>query len=636
MTLSPQFLDELRARTLLSALIGQTTKLQKAGREYRACCPFHNEKSPSFYVNDDKGFYHCFGCSAHGDAIRWMTDQRGLPFMDAVKDLAQSAGMEMPAMDPRAAEKAEAAKGLHEACADAATWFTDQLNGIAGADARAILEKRGIMPETARTFALGYAPDSRSKLKDALKTYGDPLLIEAGLLISVEEKTPYDRFRGRLMIPIRDPRGRTVAFGGRIIGDGEPKYLNSPETPLFDKGRTLYNLDRAAPAARKSGRVLVVEGYMDVIALAQAGFEEAVAPLGTALTEAQLERLWRMSDVPILCLDGDSAGQKAAIRAAHRALPMLAPGRSLAFVTLPQGQDPDDLVRTKGAAAFDALLKSPDPLVDKLWAHELALEPLDTPEQKAGFKHRLNELAGLIADQNVKHEYIAEFRRRFDDLYARKREPFRPFQPQQRTQRKPGQPWKAPPGPVGEGAKGVRAGGIDRILAKAVLAGLIRHPAEIARHMEVLGSLKLADGALGRLFEAVVDLALEDADRGETLDSDRLLTILATSGFDIIAHELLRPDQLSLSFTLRDAEPQRAREDLDEAIAILVSRPEVDAALADATAEMQARYSEAAFDWDKAYERQVALVKEQQALDARLANLVQANEDARAFGAEGN
>jgi DNA primase len=634
MSLSPQFLDELRARTLLSALIGRTTKLQKAGREYRACCPFHNEKSPSFYVNDDKGFYHCFGCSAHGDAIRWLTDQRGLPFMDAVKELAQSAGMDMPAMDPRAAEKAEAAKGLHEACADAALWFTDQLNGIAGAEARTVLEKRGIKPETARAFALGYAPDSRTKLKDALKNYGDPMLIEAGLLISVEEKTPYDRFRGRLMIPIRDPRGRTVAFGGRIIGDGEPKYLNSPETPLFDKGRTLYNLDRAGPAARKAGRVLVVEGYMDVIALAQAGFEEAVAPLGTALTEAQLERLWRMSDVPILCLDGDSAGQKAAIRAAHRALPMLAPGRSLAFVTLPQGQDPDDLVRAKGSAAFEALLTSPDPLVDKLWAHELALEPLDTPEQKAGLKYRLNELAGLIADQNVKHEYIAEFRRRFDDLYARKREPFRPFTPQARGTRKPGQPWKAPPGPVGEAAKGVRAGGIDRILAKAVLAGLIRHPAEIARHMEVLGSLKLADGALGRLFEAVVDLALEDANRGPThhgaLDSERLLTILATSGFDIIAHDLLRPDQLSLSFTLKDAEPQRAREDLDEAIAILVSRPEVDAALADATAEMQARYS------DEAFGRQIALVKEQQALDARLANLVQANEDARTFGAEGN
>jgi DNA primase len=630
MTLSPQFLDELRARTLLSSLIGRTTKLQKAGREFRACCPFHNEKSPSFYVNDDKGFYHCFGCSAHGDAIRWLTDQQGLPFMDAVKELAQSAGMELPAMDPRAAEKAEAAKGLHEACADAATWFTDQLNGIAGSEARSILEKRGIKPETARAFALGYAPDSRGKLKDALKDYGDPLLIEAGLLISVEQKTPYDRFRGRLMIPIRDPRGRTVAFGGRIIGDGEPKYLNSPETPLFDKGRTLYNLDRAGPAARKSGRVLVVEGYMDVIALAQAGFEEAVAPLGTALTEAQLERLWRMSDVPILCLDGDSAGQKAAIRAAHRALPMLSPGRSLAFVTLPQGQDPDDLVRLKGPAAFEALLKTPDPLVDKLWAHELALEPLDTPEQKAGLKHRLNELAGLIVDANVKHEYIAEFRRRYDDLYARKREPFRPFTPQPRGQRKQGQAWKAPPGPVGEGVKGVRAGGIDRILAKAVLAGLIRHPAEIARHMEVLGSLKMADGALGKLFEAVVDLAVEDTHSGKTLDSDGVLTILAASGFDIIAHDLLRADQLSCSFTQKDAEPARAREDLDEAIAILVARPEVDAALADATAEMQARYS------NEAFERQIALVKEQQALDARLANLVQANEDARVFSAEGN
>ena len=624
MTLSPQFLDELRARTLLSALIGRTTKLQKAGREWRACCPFHNEKTPSFYVNDDKGFYHCFGCSAHGDAIRWMTDQRGLPFMDAVKELAQAAGMELPAMDPRAAEKAEAAKGLHEACADAAAWFTEQLGGLGGATAREVVAKRGIKPEIARAFGLGFAPDSRTGLKTALKDYGDPLLVEAGLLIKVEEKAPYDRFRGRLMIPIRDPRGRTIAFGGRIIGDGEPKYLNSPETPLFDKGRTLYNLDRAAPASRKAGRLIVVEGYMDVIALAGAGIDEVVAPNGTAVTEAQLERMWRLSDVPILCLDGDSAGQKAAIRAAHRALPLLAPGRSLAFVTLPQGQDPDDLVRGKGAAPFEALLKTPEPLVDRLWASELAAEPLGTPEQKAGLKARLSELANTIADAGVRTEYLAEFRRRFDALYQQQRAPFVPRAPG--AQRKFGQPWKPPITPPGDGAKGVRAGGIDRILAKAVLAGLIRHPAEIARHMEVLGSLKLADGALGRLFEAVVDLAVED----ETLDSQRLLTILASSGFDIIAHDLLRADQLSLSFTQKDAEPLRAREDLDEAIAILVARPEVDSALAEATATMQAHYSDAAF------ERQVSLVKEKQALDARLANLVQANEDARSFSTEGN
>ncbi|CAN5463171.1 DNA primase [soil metagenome] len=619
MTLTPQFLDELRARTLLSALIGRTTKLTKAGREYKGCCPFHQEKTPSFYVNDDKGFYHCFGCSAHGDAIKWMTEQQGLPFMDAVKELAQSAGMEMPAMDPRSAEKAERAKGLHEAMAEAAAWFTEQLSGIVGAEARAVLEKRGIRADTAKTFGLGFSPDSRGKLKTALKDYGDPMLVEAGLLIQVEEKEPYDRFRGRLMIPIRDPRGRVIAFGGRVIGDGEPKYLNSPDTPLFDKGRTLYNLDRAAAASRKAGRVLVVEGYMDVIVLAQAGIGEAVAPLGTALTEAQMERLWRLTDVPILCFDGDSAGQKAAIRAAHRALPMLAPGRSLSFVTLPQGQDPDDMVRKSGVASFEALLKTPEALVDRLWASELAAEPLATPEQRAGLKQRLSELAGGIADPSVRSEYLAEFRRRFDEQF--RPAPRAPFVPRKGPW-KPGQ-WKGPERPVSDEAKGVRAGGIDRVLAKAVLAGLIRHPEEIARHMEVLGSLRMADGALGRLFEAVVDLALEDT----ALDSGRVRTILASSGFDSVANELLRADATPYSFTQKEADPERARADLDEAIAILVARPEVDNALAEATAEMQARFSDAAFD------RQVALVKEKAALEARLANLCQANEDERTLDA---
>ncbi len=619
MSLSPAFLDELRARTSLSALIGKTTKLQKAGREMRGCCPFHNEKTPSFYVNDDKGFYHCFGCSAHGDAIRWMTDQRGLPFIDAVKELAQTAGLEMPAQDRQSAEKAERAKGLHEAMADAATWFTEQLNGLSGNDARALLDRRGISQETARTFGMGFAPDSRGRLKTALKDYGDPLLVEAGMLIQVEGKDPYDRFRGRLMIPIRDARGRTIAFGGRILDQGEPKYLNSPDTPLFDKGRTLYNLDRAAPAARKAGRVLVVEGYMDVIALSQAGIHEAVAPLGTALTEAQLERLWRMVDVPILCFDGDDAGQKAALRAAHRALPMLAPGRSLSFVTLPQGQDPDDLVKQGGPAAMEALLAKPEPLVERLWQSEVAAEPLDTPEQRAGLKRRLSDLANSIADPAVKSEYLAEFRRRADAQVTPQRKPFVPFQ-------RGKQPWRPGPLPVTQDAKAVRAAGIDRVLAKAVLAGLIRHPAEIARHMEVLGSLKLADGALGRLFEAVVDVALED----RQLDSARLVTILARSGFEGIASDLLRADTMPYSFTRKTADTVRVREDLDEAIAILIARPEVDALLAEATSAMQARFT------DEAFERQVALVREKQALELRLANLCQAHEDARLSGPEGN
>jgi DNA primase len=627
MSLSPAFLDELRARTSLSALIGKTTKLQKAGREHRGCCPFHNEKTPSFYVNDDKGFYHCFGCSAHGDAIRWMTDQRGLPFIDAVKELAQAAGLEMPAQDRASAAKAERAKGLHEAMADAAAWFAEQLHGLAGAEAREVLARRGVSAEAARAFGLGFAPDSRGRLKAALKDYGDPLLVEAGLLIQVEgpngPREPYDRFRGRLMIPIRDPRGRVIAFGGRVIGDGEPKYLNSPDTPLFDKGRTLYNLDRAAPASRKADRVLVVEGYMDAIALAQAGIGEVVAPLGTALTEAQIERLWRMVDVPLVCLDGDAAGQKAALRAAYRALPMLAPGKSLAFVTLPPGQDPDDLVRAKGGAAMEPLIAAAQPLVDRLWQSELAAEPLDTPEQRAGFKRRLGELAQAIAEPSVKSEYQAEFRRRYDVQFA---------PAPRRTlfeKRRAGEKWKAPAAPATEDAKAVRAAGIDRVLGRAVLAGLIRHPAEVARHMEVLGSLRLGDGgsggALGRLFEAVIDLALED----QALDSARLVTILARSGFDEVAHDLLRADTMPYSFTQKTADPARAREDLDEAIAILVARPEVDAMLADATSAMQARFT------DEAFERQVSLVMERQALDERLANLVQANEDARALGTTG-
>ena len=623
MSLSPAFLDELRARTSLSALIGKTTKLQKAGREMRGCCPFHNEKTPSFYVNDDKGFYHCFGCSAHGDAIRWMTDQRGLPFIDAVKELAQAAGMEMPAQDRASAERAERAKGLHEAMADAAAWFVEQLGGLGGGDARAMLERRGLTAETARAFGIGFAPDSRGRLKAALKDYGEPLLVEAGMLIQVEGKDPYDRFRGRLMIPIRDARGRVIAFGGRVLDGGEPKYLNSPDTPLFDKGRTLYNLDRAAPAARKANRVLVVEGYMDVIALAQAGIAEAVAPLGTALTEAQLERLWRMADVPILCFDGDPAGQKAAIRAAHRALPMLAPGRSLQFVTLPQGQDPDDLVKAGGAAAMEKLLAEPQPLVDRLWQAELAAEPLDTPEQRAGLKRRLGELAGQIGDAGVRFEYQAEFRRRADQHFTPQRKPFVPMA------RGGKQPWRPSPLPVTPDTKAVHAAGIDPILCKAVLAGLIRHPVEIARHVEVLGSLKLADGALARLFEAVVDLALEDR-RGGALDSAGLVTILASSGLGEIAGELLRADTMPYTFTQKSGDAARAREDLDEAITILIARPEVDAQLAAATAAMQARFT------DDAWERQVSLVRERQALDARLANLVQSNEDARSMGSEGN
>ncbi|HEU4821445.1 MAG TPA: DNA primase, partial [Qipengyuania sp.] len=320
MALTPQWLDALRARITLSAVIGRSVRLTKAGREFRACCPFHDEKSPSFYVNDAKGFYHCFGCQAHGDAIRWLTDHQGLAFMDAVKELASEAGLEVPAPDPRAARQAERRAGLTDVTEAAQAWFVDKLKSAEGAGARAYLAKRGFSDGICRTFGFGFAPDERQALKTALSRFKEPVLVEAGMRIAPEDggaKEHYDRFRGRLMLPIHNARGQVIAFGGRILEarDNIAKYLNSPDTPLFDKGRTLYNLHRAAPAARKSGRIVVVEGYMDVIALAQAGIAEAVAPMGTALTEHQLELLWRQVERPILCFDGDAAGQRAGLKA---------------------------------------------------------------------------------------------------------------------------------------------------------------------------------------------------------------------------------------------------------------------------------------------------------------------------------
>lgn len=424
MSLSPQFLDELRSRTTLSTLIGKTIKVQKAGREYKACCPFHNEKTPSFTINDEKGFYHCFGCGAHGDAIRWMTDQRGLPFLDAIKELAAAAGMDVPTPDPRAAKRAEKAQSLHDVTSAAQDWFVAQLEGLEGGEARGYLARRGISDQTRRAFGFGFAPDSRGKLKDALKAFPEDMLVETGMLIQPEDepgrkaRESYDRFRGRLMIPIRDQRGRVIAFGGRILGAGEPKYLNSPETPLFDKGRTLYNLDKAAPAARKSGRIVVVEGYMDAVAISQAGIEEVVAPLGTALTEAQLEKLWSMVDTPTLCFDGDDAGQRAALRAAHRALPLLKPGYSLSFAILPPGQDPDDLIRERGVEAFSEILIAALPLSELLWLSEKAASPLDTPERRAGLKQRLEDVADKILNRSIKDQYRKLFRDKFWDNYG--------------------------------------------------------------------------------------------------------------------------------------------------------------------------------------------------------------------------
>src|SRR5688572_13528227 len=430
-TLSPAFLDELRARTLLSGVIAPSVKLLKAGREFKACCPFHQEKTPSFTVNDEKGFYHCFGCGAHGDAIRFLTDSRGLPFMDAVKELAGRAGMEVPAPDPRARDQAERAASLTDVMAAVQKWFAEQLQGLEGADARDYLANRGIDAATITRFGLGLAPQGRSRLKQALTHLGEEALVETGMLIKPEANDSgtgetYDRFRGRLMFPIRDQRGRVIAFGGRILGEGEPKYLNSPDTPLFDKGRTLYNIDRAGPASRAAQQLIVVEGYMDVIGLDRAGISEVVAPNGTAVTESQLERMWRLDAKPILCFDGDSAGRKAAVRAALRALPHIGPDRTLRFVELPAGQDPDDLVNAGGRGALEALLAKPEPLDERLWRHERDFAPLTTPEARAGLRQRLIEHSQAIPDPALRRLYREQWLNRFDSEIAPQRQA-RPF-----------------------------------------------------------------------------------------------------------------------------------------------------------------------------------------------------------------
>jgi len=605
MALTPQWLDELRARVMLSSVIMRTTKLQKAGREWKACCPFHNEKSPSFTVNDEKGFYHCFGCGAHGDVIRWMTDQRGLAFMDAVKELASEAGMEVPRADPRDAEQAERRAGLHDVMASAQEWFKNNLMGEEGRKAREYLTSRGLDGHTIERFGFGYAPEARNALKKALSQYPDAMLVEAGLLISVDPETssgrakePYDRFRGRLTLPIQDVRGRVIAFGGRILESGKtdaPKYLNSPDTPLFDKGRTLYNLHRAGPASRKGERIVVVEGYMDVIALAAAGIEEAVAPMGTALTERQIELLWRVADVPILCFDGDAAGQRAAMRAAARALPLLRPGHSLAFVHMPAGLDPDDLVRKDGRAAMDRLLAEPHSLLETLWRHESSALPLRSPEDKAGLKERLMAHADSIQHPEIR----ALYRRELGDKFSAYAFPKREFVPRKDWRSKGPDKRATAPSDTTE-LRRLRSGARDQ-LTQAVLAGFARHPHEIARHAEALARLAAAAGETAQAIDALLD-ASEALEAGGPNPISALKTVAAP------------PDSTRFSFLLEGTDPQEAREDLAEAVALLVERPALEAAIAEATARFEA-------DPEGAFAEQQRLRKRKLEIEVRLGQM---------------
>ena len=593
--LSPQWLDELRARVTLSSVIMRTTNLQRAGREWKACCPFHNEKSPSFTVNDEKGFYHCFGCGAHGDVIRWMTDQRGLQFMDAVKELAQQAGMEVPRPDPVAAKQAEKRASLVDVTEAAQAWFVENLFAAEGAAARNYLKSRGFSSAVMREFGFGYAPDSKVAIKPALSQFEENMLVEAGLLISVDDKTPYDRFRDRLMLPIQDARGRVIAFGGRILQakEGAAKYLNSPDTPLFDKGRTLYNLHRAGPASRQSGRMVVVEGYMDVIALANAGIADAVAPLGTALTETQLTMLWRMVDVLVLCFDGDAAGQRAAMRAIGRALPMLQPGKSLGIVRLPAGLDPDDLIKQRGKAALEQLLAQPASLLETLWSFERDAQELRTPEDKAGLKARLLAHADAIQHPDIRALYRRELLDRFS-AFAFPQRPPREWKPAPF-----GRPAPQPLTPdAASRLKRVMSGGARDDFTRAVIHGLLRFPAEIERHTEALGRLARLDLKMAETVETLLELS-------ETLDSRADMAISGERGLPA------PPDQTRYAFLREGINPVDACEELAEAVALLVERPALIAAL-EAT---RGRFAE---DPEEAFTEQTRLRERLAALDERL------------------
>ncbi len=416
MAFPPGFLDELRSRITLSELVGRRVALKRKGREYAGLCPFHNEKTPSFWVNDQKAFFHCFGCGAHGDVIGFAMRIDNLSFLEAVERLANEAGIAVPETTREDQERARVTATLHQVAEAAAMWFEQQLRMPAGKAGLDYLRGRGLDDDTIVRFRLGFAPDNREALQAALKRTGatEQQLVDVGLVIRPDEggRAPYDRFRGRVMFPIHDRRGRVIAFGGRIIGAGEPKYLNSPETDLFHKGDNLYCLHLAREAAAKGRPIVVAEGYMDVIALHVAGFDGAVAPLGTALTEAQLALLWRLADEPCLCFDGDNAGRRAAMRAAERALPLLKPGKSLRFVTLPPGHDPDSLIRAGGKSAFDACLKQARPLVDIVWEMETAGQPMDTPERFARVQAALQGRLGEITDATVRGHYHDEIVRK--------------------------------------------------------------------------------------------------------------------------------------------------------------------------------------------------------------------------------
>jgi DNA primase len=511
MRFSPSFLDEIRNRLPVSAVVGKRVALKKQGREWRGLSPFNKEKTPSFYVNDQKGFYHCFSSGKHGDQFGFLMETEGLSFPEAVERLAHDAGVPLPKPDPEAIKREEKAKSLIEITELAAQFFESQVHQQAGTDARAYLVSRELTRETQKEFRIGYAPNSKHALKEFLSSKNVAVedMLAAGLLIGGDDiPIPYDRFRDRVIFPIQNSRGQVIAFGGRALAkDAQAKYLNSPETPLFHKGAQLYNMNRARTAAHTSDKLIVVEGYIDAITLAQAGYAHVVAPLGTAFTEDQLKLLWRLADTPTFCFDGDTAGIRAAERAMDVALPHLAAGKSLSFALLPAGLDPDDFIRSRGNEAFESVLGSAEPLSSLLWERETRDKDLRTPEQRAALEKRLREILHMIQDATVRKYYEAEFREKLGTLMA-------PQNPRPRAntlylrQNNFKENRNLAPSAALRRSNLVRGAAQNWPLAEALILGTAFHrPQLIEIHAEDFAALELSDPELIRLRDSLLQAA---------------------------------------------------------------------------------------------------------------------------------
>ena len=515
MSLPPQFLDELRARTPLAGVIGRHARLVRSGRDTKACCPFHNEKTPSFYVYDDH--FHCFGCGAHGDAIGFVMRAQNIGFMEAVESLAAEAGLQVPVSAPQAAAEQKRA-GLQEVLAAAGAEFHRRLRLPEGREALAYLRGRGLSDATIEHFGLGWSGEGRGALAASLARHSikPAQLVEAGLMKEAGHG-PVDYFFSRVMFPIRDRRGRIISFGGRLLSDGQPKYLNGPETSLFSKRLTLYGLDTARAAVRKGAALIVVEGYMDVIALAEAGFPGAVAPLGTALTEEHLAELWRLHPAPILCFDGDAAGRRATLRSAEIALKSLAPERTLAIMRLPEGEDPDSLIRKQGSAGFAGLVNGALPLAEAMFAMLAEGARHDTPEGRAAFRQRLEETAAAIPDRRLGSEYRSAWLDRF--FVHRKEKSGKKSAP-------------SLPRPVID----IAATNIRR--ARSLLAILLRHPELLPSVDEAFGLLDLPpDCAL--LRDGMHSLLASTTTHQSSLDSAEMLNHLSHLGLGAEVEQIL-------------------------------------------------------------------------------------------------